>query len=508
MATSQIGGDSKALFAAVLGLIGLGVLADSEALAWIIGPVVLVMIIVLMIKVPLRASLMTLMFFALVLENPAESFASGAWQTPFHVVGGLLLNHLNTTTGVRALFMSGMDILLVTLLLVGFSRERSGSRIDRAGRVATPKPLVRLAAISLCGTGYVFVNGMLRGGEMSFALWQMDRVVYIPIVFILCHWGLRGPADHIGLGKVVIAAAAVRAAMATIIIHTVYYPPDANGIVSILAFATSHNDSILFAAAFVLLLALILCRATGKARRLVWFVLPILIMGMISNHRRMVWVQVALVFLTLYLTTPSNPIKVKVRKALTVIAPIFALYTLAGWNSGSGLFKPVQIIRSIVDSKSDNSTLWRDIENFDLIETIKQGAVFGSGYGHPYLEVVMLPPVDYSLERYLPHNSLLGLLSYSGYFGFAAMTMLWVVGSYFAMRAYYATKDPIVRATGLSCFGVILVYLIQCWGDLGLGAPVGVWLVAPALATAGKAAAAFGAWEVKKPKAPSPADAV
>ena len=499
---SQTGGGSKALFATVIGLVLLGVLLDSEAIGWVIGIVVLLLSLVLMSRVPLRTSLLTLMFFALTLENPAEQFASDMYHTPFKTVGALLLNHLNTTTGVRPLFMSGMDILLGALILIGWSRERSGSKIDRAGRVPTPKPLVRLALISLGGTAFVMVNGMLHGGDFGWALWQVDRVVYLPIIFLLCHWGLRGPADHVALGKVVIAAAAVRATMATIIIHTVYYPKDENGIVSILAYATSHNDSILFAAAFVLLLSLILCRVTGKARRLVWIVMPILILGMISNHRRMVWVQVAMVFLTLYLTTPSNPIKVKVRKILTVVTPIFIVYCLAGWNSGSRLFKPVKIIRSIVDSKSDPSTLWRDIENFDLIETIKAGPIFGQGYGHKYLEVVMLPPVDYTLEFYLPHNSLLGMLSYSGYFGFAAMTMLWVAGAYFAMRAYYATKDPIVRATGLSCFGVVLVYLIQCWGDLGLGAPVGVWLVAPALATAGKAAAAFGGWsDAKKPAA-------
>lgn len=494
MGTSKVGSDSIVLFASAIGLTFLALLIDSEAVGWVIGPIVLLLIIVVMAKVPLRVSLLALMFCALTLENPAEIPASGQWQSPLFVVGGLLLNHLNTTTGIRALFMSGMDILLVALSLIALQREAFRSKIDRVGRVATPRPLVKLAHLSLAGTAFVFLSGMVRGGDVSMSLWQMDRVVYLPIIFLLFHLGLRGPADHVALGKVIIAAATIRALLATYVIHTVYMPPDENGIVTILPYATSHHDSVLFATAFVLLLALVLSGARGKSLRVVWAVLPILVLGMISNHRRMVWVQVALVFLTLYLTTPTNPVRKKVRAIALALAPILSIYAFAGWNSESSVFKPVHIMRSIIDSKSDNSTLWRDIENYDLISTIRENPIFGTGYGHGYHEVVQLPPVDYSLELYCPHNSILGLWGYCGYFGYAAMTLLWVVGAYFAMRGYYTARNPNDRAAALSSFGVVLVYLVQCWGDLGLGAWTGVFLMAPAIASAGKLAAATGAW--------------
>jgi O-antigen ligase len=219
---------------------------------------------------------------------------------------------------------------------------------------------------------------------------------------------------------------------------------------------------------------------------------------MVSNHRRMVWVQVSLVPIALYLVTPTNAVKKKIQRIALMVAPIVGIYFAAGWNSGSSIFKPVAMMHSVVDGKADPSTLWRDIENFDLIATIKDSPLFGTGYGRPYLEVVTLPAVDYPLERFLPHNSILGMLSYSGYFGFAMMTMLWPVGAFFAMRSYYAAKSPLDRAAAISCFGVVLVYLIQCWGDLGLGAPTGVWLLAPAIATAGKLAVANGGWQDKQ----------
>jgi len=493
------GGGGKVVFGAAVGLTLLGLLIDSEAVGWLIVPLVLILLITAMAMSPLRSSLLTLIFFTLTLENPAELPANGRFKSPFYMVGALLLNHFNTTVNVKALFMSGMDILLVSLLAIALIRESARSPIDRAGRVPTPRPLVKLAFVSLAGTVFVLFSGLLRGGEMSVSLWQMDRVMYLPLVFFLCHLGLRGPADQIALGKVVIAAASLRALAATIIIHTVYEPPDANGIIQILPFATSHHDSMLFATGFVMLLALAFTRAGKRAMRLVYLLLPVLILGMISNHRRMVWVQVLLVPVALYLLTPTNPIKRKAQRIALMVAPFIALYCLAGWNSGSGVFKPVRTLRTVVDAKSDGSTLWREIENFDLIMTIRSNPLFGTGYGRPYLEVVQLPAVNYPLEMYLPHNSILGMLSYAGGLGFLAMTMLWVMGAFFAMRAYYASTKPFDRATAITCFGVVLVYLIQCWGDLGLGTQTGVFLIAPALACAGKLAVANGAWQDTKP---------
>ncbi|HET7543379.1 MAG TPA: hypothetical protein VFK05_26075 [Polyangiaceae bacterium] len=486
------------MFWSAVVLMALALVIDTEAVGWLVAPFVLILLILAMTRVPLRTSLLTLMFCVYTFDNPAEGFADGRWKSPVHEVGALLMNHINTRTGVKPLFMSGLDILLVALLIIANVRERSGSPIDRVGRVPTPRPMVKLVFVSYAGMLFTFLSGLLRGGDTSIMLWQMDRVMYLPLVFWLFNMGLRGPADHIALGKVLLAAGTIRALMATYVIHTVYEPPDENGIIARLPYGTTHNDSMLFAMAFVVCLALAFTRAGKKYMKVVAVVLPILVLGMVSNHRRLVWVHVALVVGALYVVTPINAVKRKVQRIALMLTPIAVLYCLAGWNSGSSLFRPVQTLRSVVDSKSDGSTLWRDIENFDLVSTIKLNPVFGVGYGNAYLEIVQLPAVDYPLEKYLPHNSILGLLSAAGYVGFAAMTMLWAVGAFFAMRGYYGAKTPIDRTASIVSFAGVLVYLIQCWGDLGLGSPNGVWLIAPSLAVAGKLAAATGEWSDKK----------
>ena len=109
-----------------------------------------------------------------------------------------------------------------------------------------------------------------------------------------------------------------------------------------------------------------------------------------------------------------------------------------------------------------------------------------------------MPNVDYDLEHFIPHNSVLGLWCYGGIIGYTAITLLWTSGVYFSMRAYHAAKERDHRAAAQVCFGIVLIYMIQCWGDMGLGTWVGVFLMGPALAVGGKLAIVTGQWGAKK----------
>jgi len=76
------------------------------------------------------------------------------------------------------------------------------------------------------------------------------------------------------------------------------------------------------------------------------------------------------------------PLKRKLaRLAVYSLLPLL-LYGRVGWNSQSAVFSPVQKVRSMVDADRDASTLWRDLENFNLISTYADNPVLGSGFGH------------------------------------------------------------------------------------------------------------------------------
>jgi hypothetical protein len=154
------------------------------------------------------------------------------------------------------------------------------------------------------------------------------------------------------------------------------------------------------------------------------------------------------------------------------------------------------MIRSAVDSSADTSTAWRDFENFNLVFTLRNFPLMGVGYGNEFWEMWPMPAVDYSLERYVPHNSILGILCYGGFLGWAGITSLWVGGIYFGIRAYHFCKEPLEKAAALASFGSVLIYYLQCFGDMGLGSWTGVYIVAPSLAIACKLAVKSGSWEL------------
>jgi hypothetical protein len=505
MAEARIGADVKGalIFSIVLTL--LAVLVGDATLSHLIGIVVFGSIVFMMVRVPLRHSMMALMFLALTLENPSENFAAGHWQSPLFIVGAVYFLHLSVMSSIPVP-LSGLEVLLGVLAVIALLRKSSGSKIDSAGRIATPQPLVKLAWLSFAGIAFVLLVGMARGGNFSMALWQVDRVVHLPVVFLLLHLALRGPKDHEALARVLISAAVVRACVAVYVVNTVVVP-DYDGRPGQLAWATSHHDSILFACAFVVLISMMLERVGRRATRTALLLLPVLALGMVANNRRMVWVQIAMVFATLYFATPTNATKRKIKIAVLLLSPLILGYLAAGWDSKDGIFKPVAMVRSVVDPQSDASTLWRELENYDILFTMRHYWLLGAGYGNPYWEVVPLPEIPYELEKYLPHNSILGLWCFCGFLGYTALTLLWGAGVYFAMRAYRASQKPTDRVAALTSLGSVLVYMIQCYGDMGLGSWTGVFIVGAAVCVAGKLAVAVGAWpsSSKQPKKSVPA---
>jgi O-antigen ligase len=200
---------------------------------------------------------------------------------------------------------------------------------------------------------------------------------------------------------------------------------------------------------------------------------------------------------------PMSPVKKRIRRLLIRLSPLAAIYVAVGWTMPSGIFKPIATLQSVTRPATDVSTMTRDIENYDITMTINDHPVLGLGWGHGYYQIIPLPPMPHPLEPWLPHNSLLGLWFASGVVGYTAMTLLWTAGVYFGVRAYRAASRPIDRAVLLPCFGSVLMYMIQCYGDVGIGSWTAVFTVAPALAVSGKLAVLSGAWPVGKPRAAS-----
>jgi O-Antigen ligase len=493
---------SLALVALLCGLTLAALLLGDGDVAIALVPALLLGALYAAWKLPLRYPVLALTFLALTLENPSDAPAAGLWRSPLYPAGTVLLAHLNLTfPSQKWLAFSGLDVALVYLYGVALARRIGGSRAGGGARVESASPMRRSALVSLGGAAFLWLWGLSRGGaDVASSLWQVQRVVSLPLFYFLFERSLRGPGGREALGKVVLAAAILKACLAIYVRATV--PPPAGE--ATLAYATTHADSMLFAGAFCLVAARLVERVDRRRALLAAIVLPLLAAGMIANHRRVVWVELAAGLAAIGSLSRSSPPKRAIARAAVVAAPIVALYLAVGWGHAGGVFAPVEVVRSVVDSKADASTEWRDWENYDLFVTLKQGPLLGTGYGHGYVEAVKLPDISqaYALYRFIPHNSILGLWAYGGIVGFTALWSVLVVGVFLAARSSRFATTPEARAAAAASTATIAVYLVHCYGDMGLGTWTSVFTVAPAFAVTGQLATETGAWPRKARVAP------
>jgi O-antigen ligase len=449
-------------------------------------PVAAAALLVTVWFVPIRISLLGLVFLGLALDG------DGPLDSPVAPLGNLLnLTNLNKFVPIPALAVPAMTLALGYVLVVHLYRRLSLSRIDEVGRVGFASPMPVAMAVSVLTVVAEIANGYRTGGDLQMAKIQVQDFLLLLLVAYLFASTLRGLRDYRVLGIVILAAACSKALMALWVFSAVYPRP---------AVATSHGDSLLFACATIMLIARFAEQPVRRNAMLCLTFLPLLVGAMIANNRRLVWVQVAATLGTLYFISRRTPLKRLVTRSVLLALPLVVAYVAVGWNSNATLFAPVRVFRSVGDADVDASTLFRDLENYNLLVTLRANPIIGTGFGQQFNEQVTTPDISFFKEyRYLPHNSVLGLWCFTGLLGFTGLFMGPVVGVLFAARSYHWSRVPDQRAAAFTALGMVLTYLIHCYGDIGFSERESIFLVGPALAVSGQLAFSTGAWGARPP---------
>ena len=441
---------------------------------------------------PLRIPMLVLLFLAWALEVPGDSFASRLVETPWMLLGSVLWAKLNLVLPFSPLVLSGFDLLALLLFTVVIYRHLRGSSLDQTGWIDSAAPLRTVALLSIVAVLWMSAYGLARGGSFRFTLWQCTRWIYLPIVYALMNQALRGPGDAPIVGRVLLAAGLFRAIEA-IVLRSMF--PD----VELMPHATTHADSVLWATCIAILGAMLIEMPGRQTTGLALALLPIFAWAIKANNRRLVWAELGIVAVFFWIVTRWRPLKRRFARWLMVGSLPLLLYAVVGWSAPrSVVFWPVQKVRSMTDSSENTSTLWRDLETYNLVYTYSQNPLLGSGFGHPFLEQIKLPDVTavYELEPYVPHNSVIGLWAYGGLVGFALIWMIFPVGFFFTVRAYRWARNGRERVTALGAAAVQICYLMQGYGDLGFGHWGTVFTVAAGYALVGKICVANGAWDL------------
>jgi O-antigen ligase len=154
------------------------------------------------------------------------------------------------------------------------------------------------------------------------------------------------------------------------------------------------------------------------------------------------------------------------------------------------VFGPVSLLRSVVDAKSDRSTLDRDLENFNLVATFANHPLIGVGMGQPYVEAVKGDDISHAFPeyRYVPHNSVLGLWAWGGLIGFLGFWTAPMVALLAAARHHRAALTCEQRVASFVVIAAVEIYMLQCWGDMGFVDPKAIFIGGAALGVAARLA--------------------
>jgi hypothetical protein len=435
--------------------------------------------------VPLRVPLFTLTTLALILDATGE----GPWTAPWAVLGDLIGPNLNKVIPVPALSIPGSAVLLLLLLAIYLWRVVGNAKTDGVAAWRHAEP-IRFALIgSAAAVVIMTVWGVHRGGDVQMAKNQVQSFVYMLMMAYLTAVSLRSLGDIRLLGQIIVAAACVKAVIALYVIRVVNPPVGDES----LSFATTHGDSLLFAVATMILLVRFAEAPAWRTAAPALLILPLLAGGMVANNRRLVWVEIAAAAGVFWVVSQRSRVKRRVVQILIAALPLFVVYVAVGWNAQSKIFAPIKTFRSVSDSDIDASTLYRDLENYNLFQTAKANPV-GAGFGQPFLEVVKLPDISFFKEyRYMPHNSVLGLWAFCGPFGFWGLMLAPIVGVYLAARSYRYARVADERIAAMMALLGIVIYFVHCWGDIGFSERRGIYVLGASLAMAARMTVLTGA---------------
>ncbi|MGC4121431.1 MAG: O-antigen ligase family protein [Myxococcales bacterium] len=478
-------------FAALLAAMGLatvGALATGSGNPLVAAaPVLAASAVWAVARLPLRHSLSALLLVVLAIDNPQERPAAGEWKSPLYPLGSLIFENLSKHTGVEALRFALIDLFLVGLVALALLRGRGES----ATAERPPKVLTLSLVLALLGLGFAMFWGTLRGGDPKASLWQVRQLVALPILGLLFLSAFREPKDFVTLGKIVIGAALFRTLEGAYFHEVICRPRNFKP-----PYVTTHSDTMLFALAILLL---VVFWHESRTKRSFWAMVGgglWILLGIYLNGRRLAYVTLGAAGLAVFLLAPWTRLKRAAARAALASVPIGLLYLAVGWNQTGGVFRPAQTAKSILVSSADRSTQTRDIENYNLVMTLKTNPLLGTGFGHEYSEVSRADDISHLFPQYrlIPHNSLLGLWAFAGILGYWLAFLPVVVAVFLAVRAYRLAADPLSRTLALSPVLMAITYLLQAYGDMGLQSWGGAFLLAATLAAPGLLAARVGAW--------------
>jgi hypothetical protein len=319
-----------------------------------------------------------------------------------------------------------------------------------------------------------WVNGMMSGGDFKISLQEVRSQFYFFLAYLLAV-NLVHERRHV---DVLLWLFALCVGLKGILLTFRRYvtlaglPLPDQGV-------GSHEEAFFFDAFILLLLILCLTGASDGAhkrlQRVMWFLLPCVLVGNLALNRRAgtaaLLIAVPLLLMAAHRALPHRR-RLIAGIGIALVAG-FAVYYPAFRNSQSAFAQPARAIQSHFQPSARDaaSNAYRDAEDANLMATIRLAPLLGYGYGKRMLHMVPMADISEQYEWWdvMPHNQILWVWMRVGTLGLVAfwiMVSAIVVHACLAIRAQGASAHT--KSVGLFCLCAVGMLLVFSALDLAL----------------------------------------
>lgn len=426
-----------------------------------------------MARLKLGRSVRVYLVMSLFIEAFSEAMfrqmgEGGYWDTLMWPAAVAWFGTLKEFAGVPGASLSIFSLVTAGLLYRAVWGRKAADWVPPPGFAKTALQVFFATVVALA------VYGIALGGKVDWTFRQTIHLLQLPLVATVFLYALRVPGDLAAVGTAFVAAAVARSLLVAFVYFGVCMPDGITTLPGKPEWCTNHSDTVLFVTALMILFAHALEQRRARVTYRALGVGAIILAGIVLNNRRLAFVSLGTATLVMYLALEPSRRKRRITTAIAVAIPALALYVLVGSEiaSSSPILKPAKIIVSILEQK-DMSALSRDIENENLIYTLRQSqlSLFTTGFGHEYQYSPNNPPVDlgdvFKNFRLIAHNGVLWVWSVAGVIGFTLLWIVYPMAGTLAVRGYHAAESRIERSAALASLAAVVVCVGQIYGDQG-----------------------------------------
>lgn len=423
---------------------------------------------VLAIRWPVDRLIVVMLVLFIAVDDPSSAPYNDLWTSPVQHVGDFWFNTISKSVPFIPIPIAPMLIVSMIIAARAFTgRTGPGLEVEEYP-FRLPPTFGNAWFVAFAVIPVLAVWGAITGGDVQQVYYQIFGIS-MALALAAATARVTTPALSSLIWKIVLVTAIYRAFLAIYIYLTVARgiegdPP---------LYLTSHSDSITWALALVMVISRFIERTDRLSRILAGSTVPILMIAIVVNNRRLAWVVImgALAYVVL---SASRKAHHRLLQVSGFLVPIILVYTLAGLAAPPArVFAPVQSLQSVFTGE-DSSSQTRGIEDFNLVYSAKQGFPLPAGFGKPYIEAVVADDISASFPqyRYLPHNSMLGMMNLAGPIGLSLLLAPLALCVHTCHRLRKATQDPDLRTHTALVMTTWIAFLAQAWGDLGLFSPL------------------------------------